>query len=305
MNNKTLITGSLGQVGSYLSEHLLSQGYEIIGIDNELNKYASTPIIVKEKTIKDDICNSKTVNKIMKKVDNVVHCAAQISIEESIKDPIFDLTNNAIGTLTLLEAAKNNPIKRFIYISSAATYGEILQLPIKENHPQHPFSPYGISKFTGENYVTLYQKLYQLPTVVIRPFNIYSVRSDPQNPYSGVITKFIEKVKKNESIIIEGDGNQTRDFIHINDVIQMIQLSLEKKESIGQIFNCGTGKSTSINYLAQLIIKLSKKDIKLKYVNNRCCDIKNSYNDITKSKNLLKFSIKMDLEKGIKELLNN
>ncbi|MCK5344076.1 MAG: NAD-dependent epimerase/dehydratase family protein, partial [Candidatus Heimdallarchaeota archaeon] len=263
MVKKVLVTGSLGQIGSYLCEDLMQNNIGVIGLDNEFNVCPNLPKEVKDITVKGDIRDKSAVNKVMKKVDAVVHLAAQINVAESVKDPLFDAENNITGTLTLLQSAVKLPsIKRFVYISSAATYGNPVKLPIKEDHPQNPLSGYGISKLTGERYVNMYWQIHELPTVVIRGFNIYSKRADPKSPYSGVINRFIGQVKANKPPIIEGDGKQTRDFIYVSDVIQMIRAALEKKEAIGETFNCGCGKPTTVNQLANLIIKNSGKNIK-------------------------------------------
>ena len=304
MVKKILITGSLGQIGSYLCENLMQNNIEVIGLDNEFNICSNPPKKVKNITIKGDICNKSLVNKIMKKVDTVVHLAAQIDVAESMKDPLFDAENNILGTITLLQSAAKNPsIKRFVYISSAGTYGNPIELPIKEEHPQNPLSGYGLSKLSAERYVNMYYQIHRLPIVVIRPFNIYSKRSDPKSPYSGVITKFINCVKGNESPVIEGNGKQTRDFIHVDDVVQIIRLALEKKEAVGETFNCGCGKPISINELAESIIKASNKKLQPKYTEKREGDIVDSYSNIKKAERLLGFKPKVSLEKGLKGII--
>ena len=305
MVEKVLITGSLGQIGSYLCEDLMQNNIEIIGLDNESNICPNLPKEVKNITIKGDIRDISIVKDIMKKVDAVVHLAAQINVAESVKDPIFDAENNIMGTLTLLQAAIKSPsIKRFVYISSAATYGNPVELPIKEEHPQNPLSGYGISKLTGEKYVNMYWQIHKLPSVIIRPFNIYSKRADPNSPYSGVINKFIGRVETNESPLIEGDGEQTRDFIYVSDVIQMIRAALEKNEAIGEIFNCGCGQPTTVNQLAKIIINSSGKNIEPKYIKEREGDIKHSFADISKAKRVLNFEPNIELEKGLKITIN-
>lgn len=306
MFKKILVTGSLGQLGSYLSEDILGDDIDVIGLDNGVNKCLDVPERINRITIKGDICDETIVKKILKGVDAVVHCAAQVSVEKSLKNPKYDAENNVVGTLNLLQAAaKSMSIKRFVYISSAATYGNPIRLPIGENHPQNPLSAYGLSKLAGEKYVNMFWQIHQLPTVVIRPFNFYSRRADPKSPYSGVITKFIGRIKVNKPPIIEGDGNQTRDFIHVKDVVQMIRLVLEKKEAVGEVFNCGCGTSVSINQLAEIIIKTSGKTFKPTYTKERKGDIKYSYADIKKAKDLLSFKPNIELKDGLEEIINS
>jgi UDP-glucose 4-epimerase len=305
MVKEVLVTGSLGQIGSYLTEDLIQNNIKVIGLDNEFNVCPNLPKDVKNVTIKGDIRDKETVDKVMKKVDTVVHLAAQINVAESINNPLFDAETNIKGTLTLLESArKNSSIKRFVYFSSAATYGNPIELPITEYHPQNPLSGYGISKLSGEKYSRLYWEIFEIPTVIIRGFNIYSKRADPKSPYSGVITKFIGQVNADKSPIIEGDGEQTRDFIYIDDVIQLIRVAIDKKEAIGETFNCGSGVPTSINKLAEIIIKNSKKNIQHKYTKERQGDIKHSYSDMNKAKKLLNFKANIKLEEGLKNSIN-
>jgi len=231
-----------------------------------------------------------------------LHCAAQIDINKSVENPFFDANVNILGTIKLLEFAKKKNVESFIYVSSAATYGQPQFLPITEDHPKNPVSPYGLSKHAAERYVLLYSQLYNLKTSVILPFNIYSSLLKEDDPYSGVINKFILKVKNNESPMIEGDGKQTRDFIHAIDVVKAIELILEKEEASGKIFNIGTGIPTTILKLSELIISISKKDLSPIFVEPRMGDIRNSYASIELAKKILGFSPSIKLEKGLKEI---
>jgi len=305
MIKKILVTGSLGQLGSYLCEDLLSDKLDVIGLDNEINRCQNLPDELEDITIRGDICDEVLVNKIVNGIDAVVHCAAQTSVEQSLKNPKYDLKNNVLGTTTLLNAVtKNKSVKRFVYICSAAIYGNPVKLPIDENHQKSPLSPYGLSKLTAEKYVDIYRDIFKIPSVVIRPFNIYSKRSNPKSPYSGVITKFIDGVKLNKPPVIEGDGTQTRDFIHAKDVVRMIRRILENEKSIGEKFNCGCGKKISINELADTIIKISGKNIKPSHKEDRKGDIKHSYSNMKKATKILNFKPNIELEEGLKEIVN-
>lgn len=187
MVDKILVTGSLGQIGSYLCEDFMKHGMDVVGLDNRSNKYVAISRESEKITIIGDVRNKKLVSGLFDGIDAIVHCAAQISVEDSIKNPIYDAENNIVGTINLLEAATKSPkLKRFVYLSSAATYGNPISLPIAENHPQNPLSPYGLSKVAGEKYVNIYHEIYKLPTVIIRPFNVYSKRMDPKAPTVGL-----------------------------------------------------------------------------------------------------------------------
>ena len=280
-----LVTGSSGQLGSYLMKSIKNS----IGLDKVPSKY--TKIIWDlRKDVKDILKNYE--------IDTIIHTAAQVSVVKSIEDPKYDAEDNIIGTINMLEYARKCDIKQFIYISSAAVYGEPEYLPIDENHPTKPKNPYGLSKLTGEKYSLMYGNLYGLKVTSIRPFNIFSPRQDPSSPYSGVISIFINRAKKGLPLTIYGDGKQTRDFVNIEDVIQLIKIILKKK--VEGIYNCGTGKETSINELVKIITKLSGKKIEVIHAPFREGDIRRSYADIRNSKKV-GYTPKTNLEKDLKE----
>ena len=280
-----LITGSSGQLGSYIIENLPNS----IGLDIKPSKYTDIVFDLRKKP--EDILKNYELSTI-------VHAAAQVSVVKSVEAPIFDAENNIMGTLNLLEYARRHDIEQFIYISSAAVYGEPKYLPIDEEHPTVPKSPYGLSKLTGERYSLMYNELYGIPVAAIRPFNIFSKRQDPSSPYSGVISVFVHRARKRLPLIIYGDGKQTRDFVNVYDVVQLIKLVM-KRRAIG-IYNCGTGKETSINDLAKLIIELSGRDLEIIYDKPREGDIKRSYADISRALNIgytPKTNLKEDLKR--------
>ena len=280
-----LITGSSGQLGSYLVESIPDS----IGLDIKPSKYTKLVWDLR-----------KEPAEILKdyEIDSIIHAAAQVSVVKSVEAPLYDAENNIMATIKLLEFARKHDVEQFIYISSAAVYGEPKYLPIDEEHPTVPMSPYGLSKLTGEQYALLYANLYGLHVASIRPFNIFSPRQDPSSPYSGVISIFVDRAKKGLPLIIYGDGTQTRDFVNVEDVVQLTKLVL-KKNAEG-VYNCGTGKETSINELARIIIELSGKEIEIIHDKPREGDIKRSYADISRALNIgyePKTSLKEDLQR--------
>ena len=254
--------------------------------------------------VKGDI-KDKMAADLVKQNDVVIHTAAQISVTASMEDPLFDAQNNILGTLNLLEAARRSAVSKFIYISSAAVYGNPLCTPVAESHPQDPLSPYGASKLSGEKYCMMYHQAFGLPSCCIRPFNIYSPRQDPGNPYSGVISRFIDKAKVKQSPLIFGDGSQTRDFISVHDVVDLIRLLLEKEEANGQVFNAGTGKSTTVRELAHMILDIFDADVPVEYMQERPGDIKYSCSDISKARKTLGFEPKIPLREGLLEFVES
>lgn len=296
-----LITGGLGQIG-YFTYHLLKEDYDIYILDNKAESKFDPPSDVK--FYEGNIQNDEIYTKIPS-TDIIIHCAAQISINKSIDNPLFDAEVNIIGTLKLLRFARRNKIKKFIYLSSAATIGHPQFLPITEEHPRNPISPYGFSKYFAEKYVLLYSDLYDMNTVILVPFNLYSPLQKETDPYAGVIYKFITAVIQNKSPKIEGDGEQTRDFIHTKDIANAIKLVIEKDIGSQRVFNIGSGNGITINELAAMIIRISGKNISPKFVDERIGDIKQSYCSIEKAQTILGFSPSIDLETGLKELYNH
>jgi len=290
---KLAITGASGQLGSYLVD-LTMKSNNAVGIDTRESPFPKhRPNIVHE-----DIRDLAAMRKRLKGCETVLHCAAQVSVVNSINDPINDLSTNVQGTITLLQAAAECGVGKFVYISSAAVYGDPIQVPILESHPLNPKSPYGASKMSAEQYCRVFAETKSLPYVVVRPFNFYSPRADPMSPYSGVITKFVEWAKRGEPLLIEGDGEQTRDFIHASDVARMVLLAAKSKAS-NLTLNCGSGKGTSVNELARTVVKASGKKVGIKHIAPRVGDIRHSVSDMSSARRALGFEAKVSLGQGI------
>jgi len=295
---KVLVTGTSGQLGSYVAE-LIAEDHTISGMDIRPCPYKAIQTL----TSKGDIRKPADVRKAVRKVDAIIHCAAQISVERSIQDPLLDAETNVIGTLNLLAAGAKADVSKFIYVSSAAVYGNPQYLPVDEKHPTDPMSNYGASKLAGEKFALAYARISDMDVISVRPFNFYSPRADPKSPYSGVITKFVSRVKSGKRPIIEGDGKQTRDFIHARDVAAMLRLVLVKEGPSAETFNCGSGKSTSILDLADITIAASGKELRPGFTESRKGDIKHSLADTQHSRKTLGFRPRTSLRAGIEELL--
>jgi len=286
-----LVTGASGQIGSYVLENFADK-FETLGVD-------VNPCPVRELrdlVIQGDLRDYGFVQRIAKDVDAVVHLAAQVSVENSWNEPVYDAENNISATVNLLKACAE--ASKFIYISSAAVYGNPMYVPIDEEHPKNPISPYGVSKLAGENYCKVFSN--KLHTVIIRPFNVFSARMDPDNPYSGVIARFVSRVKKGLPPVIFGDGKQTRDFVYVIDVVDFIEIALEKGEK-GKAYNVGTGRETSILELAELVLEIAGIDAKPVFNKPRPGDIRRSCADISKAREL-GFKPKTNLVKNLEEI---
>lgn len=293
-----LVTGSSGQLGSYLCEQLM-KGYDVAGLDIRPQPYEQLGRV----SSVGDICEPANVRKAVQGANAVVHCAAQVSVEKSLQDPLSDARTNVLGTVNLLHESARAGVKRFIYVSSAAVFGPPKYMPIDEGHPTNPMSNYGASKLAGEKYTLAYAKTSQMEVVSVRPFNFYSPRADPESPYSGVITKFVSRLKSGKPPVIEGDGKQTRDFIHARDVATMLLLVLEKKGLNGDVFNCGSGVPTSILDLANKSIAVSGLALKPEFTAARVGDIRDSLSNIAKARGILGFKPRVTLQQGLEELI--
>ena len=246
---KVLVTGSSGQLGSYLCEALVGD-HDVRGMDIRPQPFAD----LKSISTLGDICEPAAVKAAVKGVQAVVHCAAQVSVEKSTEDPLSDARTNVLGTVNMLHESVLAGVSRFVYVSSAAVFGQPKYIPIDESHPTKPINNYGASKLAGEKYTLAYDSTSAMEVVSVRPFNFYSIRADPNSPYSGVITKFLARLKAGQPPVIEGDGRQTRDFIHARDVARMLALVLNKKGLRGEVFNCGSGMSTRFFFLCPFFL---------------------------------------------------
>lgn len=300
MVKKILITGSSGQLGSHLVEHLRDK-YDIIGLDVKTSRISE----VKKITVVGDIRDRDIVNDLVKKVDAIIHTASQLNIDHSLANPTLDADINIIGTLNLLDAARNNKrVFKFIYFSSSSVYGDCQYLPIDEKHPLNPVSPYGLSKLTGEKYCLLFDKIYDVPAVCIRPFNIYGDREDPGSPYASIIARFVDAVRNSKPLTIYGDGKQMRDLVHVKDGVSFIEILLERKETRREVYNLGSGKPTTILEIAKLILKAYgiKEEKNILFKEREKGKIIHSYADIEKSREI-GYNPKIALEDGINDLI--
>jgi UDP-glucose 4-epimerase len=246
--------------------------------------------------------NKKTADGAVAGVDAVIHEAAITSVPLSIKNPKLVFNVNAAATMNLLKSCVKNDVKRFVFASSAAVYGAA-EVPISEDAPTRPLSPYGESKLRSEKYCQKFLDEHGLETVCLRYFNVYGPRQTA-GQYAGVISRFFERVRDKLPPIIYGDGEQTRDFVYVGDVVEATVLALGCKRAAGEILNIGIGKATSINQLSKTFVKLMRcSGLKPKYAAQRAVDIRHSQADITKAKKILGYKPKVSLEQGLEKFI--
>ena len=305
-NKKIIITGGAGFIGSNIARTLFEDN-EIIILDNFLSgRLKNITDLVEDNFISfvsGSIMDKELLKKTFKNADYIFHLAAIPSISESIEDPFHTSEINVAGTINILYASLMNDIKKVIFASSAAIYGNMVDVPNKENMIPYPTSPYAIQKLSGEHYCRIFYEIYGLPTTSLRYYNVYGPNQNPYSDYAAVIPKFINNVIKNESPIIFGDGNQTRDFIFVQDIVEANLLAAENKASNGKSINIATGKAISIGGLAQEIISTAAKTIRPKYVKARKGDIRHSLGDVSLAKEILGFEAKCSLKKGLSETI--
>ncbi len=300
-----LVTGAAGFIGASLYMYLVDRGYEVVGVDSYRCPSRLLLSILRERSLevhRVDVLDRVMLMNVARYTDAIVHLAAFINVDESMSEPYKYINNNVMGTASVLEVGREAGVKKFIYISSAAVYGEPLELPIKESHPTRPSSPYGYSKLMGEYLVRMYAELYGVDSVVLRLFNVYGFGQSGE--YAGVIPRFIERVSRGKSPIIYGDGEQTRDFVHVEDVCRAVELALSYNGSY-DVFNVGSGRAVSINELAWLVINEFQAEVEPEYEPPRKGDIKHSVADISKASKILGFRPVVCLEDGIRIMIRD
>lgn len=301
--NTILITGGAGFIGSYLTERLLSAGNNVIVLDDfSEGKYANlagVPKAAKLKVVCGDILNKKTVDELVKKVDYVFHLAVKC-LGVSFVDPMMVHEVNVTGTLNLCMACLKHKTKRLIYVSSSEAYGTAQYVPMDENHPLCPTTPYGASKAAGEFYVQSFHSTWNLPVIIVRPFNAYGPRSRTDH-YCAVIPDFVTRIEEKKPPIVFGDGNQTRDFTYVTDDVEGIIRAAECDELIGNTINVARGEEVSINKIAEIVVDLMGMTGKIKpvYKNERPGDVRRHLADISKARKLLGFEAEVSIEEGI------
>lgn len=310
-----LITGGAGFIGSNLAEELLGRGHVVKILDNFATGKIENLLPLLEKypealTLQvGDIRNLDDCKKATEGIDYVFHEAALGSVPRSIKDPITSNDVNVTGFLNMLVASRDSAVKRFIYAASSSTYGDSKSLPKVEDVIGKPLSPYAITKYVNELYADVFSKTYGIETIGLRYFNVFGRRQDPNGAYAAVIPLFVKKLMAHESPVINGDGEYSRDFTYIDNVIQMNLLAMEttNPEAVNTVYNTAYGERTTLNQLVQYLKEYLSEydsaiaDVEVKHGPNRAGDIPHSLANIDKARELLKYDPKFSMKQGLKE----
>lgn len=300
---KFIVTGGAGFIGSHLVEALLAQDHQVKVFDNfSTGKRENLAPMISPalEIIEGDIADDQLLQAACGDVDVIFHLAAVVSVQLSIEKPAECSRTNALGTVNVFEAARKAHVGRVVYASSAAVYGDNANLPLSEMETPAPLSPYGLDKWYGENIGRLYAQLHGFSSSGMRFFNVYGPRQDPKSPYSGVISIFLEAARQEKELTIFGDGEQSRDFIYVKDIVTAMLLAMQRTNSSAEIFNVASGTETTLNELVETMNSSLGKKLRKKFLAARSGDIVKSAADISRVRNILGFRAQHSLGEGLK-----
>ena len=297
-----VVTGGAGFIGSNTVDELVRRGASVVVLDDLSGGKEENLAEFRNKItfIKGSIIDIEVVRKAMHEAEYVLHLAARTSVPRSMKDPIETNRINIDGTLNVLVAARDAKVKRLVFAASSSAYGETPTLPKVEDMQPQPISPYGVTKYVGELYAQTFGRCYGLENVCLRYFNIFGPRQDPSSPYSGVLAKFCTAFLEDTQPVIFGDGEQTRDFTHVDNAVQANLLACEAPSASGKVFNIGVGGRFSLNQTVALLNKISGKNLEVKYDPPRDGDIRDSQADISQAREFLGYDPQVGFEEGLR-----
>jgi nucleoside-diphosphate-sugar epimerase len=299
-----LVTGGAGFIGSHLSEELIRRGERVRVVDSLITGHRKNLAHLSGiEFLEGDLADLTVAKRAVDGVDYVLHQAAIPSVPRSVEDPITSNRANIDATLNVLVAARDARVKRVVYAGSSSAYGNTPTLPKHEGMPPNPLSPYALQKLVGEQYMQMFSTLYGLETVTIRYFNVFGPRQDPSSPYSGVISVFAKALLENTAPTIYGDGEQTRDFTYVANVVDGVLKAVTADGASGKVVNVATGSRISLNKLFETMRDAVGSRLEVKYGPSRHGDVKDSLADITQARTLLGYEPSVSLEAGLKKTL--
>jgi nucleoside-diphosphate-sugar epimerase len=301
---KVLVPGGAGFIGSNLTEALLKAGHQVRVLDN-FSTGKKENLVYSEaypflEVVEGDICDFTTCQRAMEGIEYVFHQAALPSVQRSVEDPLSSNAVNTGGTLNVLVAARDAGVRRVIYAASSSAYGDTPTLPKQEEMASSPLSPYALQKFIGEEYCRLFSKLYHLETISLRYFNIFGPKQDPNSIYSAVIPKFIDALVSGRPPVIFGDGEQSRDFTYIDNVVHANLLAMKAERTQGEVVNVACGRRVSLNQLVKILQDIIDSHVSPLYEEPRQGDVRHSLADIKRGKTILNYDPRVGIEEGLR-----
>jgi nucleoside-diphosphate-sugar epimerase len=296
-----LVTGGAGFIGSHTVDELVRRGHDVVVLDDLSTGQEANLAAVRDKIDfrVGSITDLATVQSACRGVDYVIHLAAQTSVPKSVKQPLETNRVNIDGTLNVLIAARDAKARRFVYAASSAAYGEVPTLPKVETMQPAPISPYGVTKYVGELYAQVFGRVYDLENACVRYFNVFGPRQDPTSQYSGVLSRFMLAILERQQPLIYGDGEQTRDFTYVENIVDETLRACEASGASGMVFNGGTGLRITLNEVLRLLEKLTGRNIQAKHDPPRTGDIRDSQADISLARRVLGYEPRVRFEEGL------
>jgi len=294
-----LVTGGAGFIGSHLVQTLRRDGYRVRVLDNFITGKRKNLSDAGIELIEGSIADAVTARRAVAGVDCVLHQAAVPSVPRSVRDPLGSNEANVTGTLTMLVAAQEAGVRRFVYAASSSAYGNTDTLPKVETMPTDPLSPYAVAKVAGEGYCRAFYRLHGLETVCLRYFNVFGPRQDPLSEYAAVIPRFIMALRADEEAVIFGDGDQSRDFTFIDNVVQANIKAMTAPQAPGETFNVAFGEQYSLNQLVALLGEIMQVTPRVRHLDNRHGDVRHSLADISKARRLLGYDPEVNFQEGL------
>ena len=302
MTNRYLVTGGAGFIGSHIVARLVQDGAVVRVVDNlstgQIQRLDRVRSVIE--FVEGDLADAATANTVVDGMDFVVHQAAVPSVQRSLVDPVGTNQANVVATLNLLESARRAGIRRFVYAASSSAYGDTEVLPKQEDMAANPMSPYALQKFVGERYCKLYYELYGLETVGLRYFNVFGPGQDPQSQYSAVIPKFIDSLLANRQITIFGDGEQSRDFTYVENVVEANLLALSASNAAGKMCNIGCGERISLNQLVDILEQELGVNAQVNHLAPKLGDVRHSLANIERARAILNYQPRVLVKEGLR-----
>jgi len=301
---RVLVTGGAGFIGSHLCRRLVAEGHEVRVLDNLSSGKRGNLGEIDVDLMIGDLRDPSTAEHAVEDAEVILHHAAIASVQYSVEQPLDEQDVNVVGTLRLLEAARKVGVRRFVFAASAAAYGTDPTIPKREEMTALPVSPYGLSKVAGEHYCRVWSHVYGLETVCLRYFNIFGPRQDPASPYSGVISIFARKMIDGVAPTIHGDGEQSRDFNYVDNVVDANLAAMAAKTAAGEIYNIGTGRGVTVNELVATLNQVLGSDLQAEHGESRAGDVRTSVAAIDRARQALGYEPRVAFEAGLQQTVD-